>query len=375
MVMAPVESMVACRLLAASAALRSLSVETWPAAVPKVMLVATPLPVAAMDSVLLVSALSACVTPVPNPSAASAPALLLVMLRLLAVPVCNVILPLASIEAAFAPVEPVIWSMAVSTSCTVPVVLMVPPVALVLVALALLKVRVLPSTVRVSPSANPVARAWLLGVDAPESAVVVLRTDAAAGTAILVTLGVVRPSAVSAVLSALPPSVMAVVLLVVRLISPVALIALVPPVMLSIASRTVWTDAVPPALVPIVMLPVVASVAVAVVVVLSNLMVLPLTVMVSPLAIAVLSADAPPAGPGPVSRVAPVIAGAGETAVPPLRVTVAMPRCGGCATDRDIASGAGYSTILPVASREAVAPGPAAVCNAERMPPTVEVER
>ena len=193
MVMAPVESMVACRLLGASAALRSLSVETWPAAVPNVMLVATPLPVEAMDSVLLVSALSACETPVPNPSAASAPELLLVMLRLLAVPVCNVILPLASIEATFAPVELVIWSMAVSTSCTVPVVLMVLPVALVLVALTLLKVRVLPSTVRVSPSANPVARAWLVGVDAPESAVVVLRTDAAAGTAILVTSGVVEP--------------------------------------------------------------------------------------------------------------------------------------------------------------------------------------
>ena len=39
MVMTPVELMVACRLLAFSAALSWFSVETWPAPVPKVMLV------------------------------------------------------------------------------------------------------------------------------------------------------------------------------------------------------------------------------------------------------------------------------------------------------------------------------------------------
>ena len=46
-----VESIVACRLFAASAVLSWLSVETWPAPVPKVMLVAVPPPVAAMVSV------------------------------------------------------------------------------------------------------------------------------------------------------------------------------------------------------------------------------------------------------------------------------------------------------------------------------------
>ena len=51
MVIAPVVSMLACRLLAANAALSWLSVETWPAPVPNVMLVAVPLPVAAICSV------------------------------------------------------------------------------------------------------------------------------------------------------------------------------------------------------------------------------------------------------------------------------------------------------------------------------------
>ena len=40
MLITPVVSMLACRLLAASAVLSWLSVETWPAPVPKVMLVA-----------------------------------------------------------------------------------------------------------------------------------------------------------------------------------------------------------------------------------------------------------------------------------------------------------------------------------------------
>ena len=46
MVIAPVVSMLACRLFAANAVLSSLSVETWPLPVPKVMLVAVPPPVA-----------------------------------------------------------------------------------------------------------------------------------------------------------------------------------------------------------------------------------------------------------------------------------------------------------------------------------------
>src|SRR3984957_2947277 len=55
-VMTPVGSMVACRLLAASAVLSWFSDDTWPAPVPKVMLVAVPPPVAAISSVSPVSA-------------------------------------------------------------------------------------------------------------------------------------------------------------------------------------------------------------------------------------------------------------------------------------------------------------------------------
>ena len=55
-VMTPVGSMVACRLLAASALLSWFSVDTWPAPVPKVMLVAVPPPVAPISSVLPVRA-------------------------------------------------------------------------------------------------------------------------------------------------------------------------------------------------------------------------------------------------------------------------------------------------------------------------------
>ena len=51
MLILPVESMLACRLFAASAVLSSLSVEICPAPVPKVMLVAVPPPVAPIVSV------------------------------------------------------------------------------------------------------------------------------------------------------------------------------------------------------------------------------------------------------------------------------------------------------------------------------------
>jgi len=57
----PVESMVACRLSADSAVLRSFSVEIWPVPVPKVTVVAVPLPVAPMVSVSPLSALEAAV--------------------------------------------------------------------------------------------------------------------------------------------------------------------------------------------------------------------------------------------------------------------------------------------------------------------------
>ncbi len=51
MVITPVVEMLACRLLAASAALRSFSVATWPPPVPKVIEVGVPPPVAAIVSV------------------------------------------------------------------------------------------------------------------------------------------------------------------------------------------------------------------------------------------------------------------------------------------------------------------------------------
>src|SRR5580692_876477 len=51
MLIAPVVLIVACRLFAANAVLSALSVEIWPAPVPKVMLVAVPPPVAPMVSV------------------------------------------------------------------------------------------------------------------------------------------------------------------------------------------------------------------------------------------------------------------------------------------------------------------------------------
>ncbi len=89
-------------------------------------------------------------------------------------PVCNEILP-PEIDAALAPVEPVTVSIASSRSCTVPVVLMVPPLAVVLVGLVLLKVRVLPSTVSVSPLAKAVESTPLPPAGAPESAVAVVR--------------------------------------------------------------------------------------------------------------------------------------------------------------------------------------------------------
>ena len=47
----PVVLMLACRLFAANAVLSWLSVETWPAPVPNVMLVGVPPPVAAICSV------------------------------------------------------------------------------------------------------------------------------------------------------------------------------------------------------------------------------------------------------------------------------------------------------------------------------------
>ena len=52
----PVVLMLACRLFAANAVLSWLSVETWPAPVPKVMLVGVPPPVAAIVSVWPLSA-------------------------------------------------------------------------------------------------------------------------------------------------------------------------------------------------------------------------------------------------------------------------------------------------------------------------------
>src|ERR1700761_9746104 len=98
MEMTPVGSMVACRLLAARAVLSWFSDDTWPAPVPKVMLVAVPPPVEAIDSVLPVSAgelpVAAWVTPPVRPSAVNAAESLEEMLRVpLMVPVCSTTAP------------------------------------------------------------------------------------------------------------------------------------------------------------------------------------------------------------------------------------------------------------------------------------------
>ena len=156
-VMTPVGSMVACRLLAASAALSWFSDDTWPAPVPKVMLVAVPPPVAAISSVSPLSdgeaPVAAWVTPPERPRAVSAAALLEEMLSVpLTVPVCSVMTPPEIDEAV--PLLPLAVSIAASRLATVPVVeIWLAP------AVPDTKVSVLPSTTRVSPALKPLVRA------------------------------------------------------------------------------------------------------------------------------------------------------------------------------------------------------------------------
>src|SRR5579871_6918524 len=87
------------------------------------------------------------------------------MVRSAAVPVWSVILP-AAIDVGV--VAPVIWSIAVRMSATVPVVLMVPPLALVLVEALELKEMVLPSTTSVSPLVKPALNAGDAPAGVPE---------------------------------------------------------------------------------------------------------------------------------------------------------------------------------------------------------------
>src|ERR1700761_191765 len=140
------------------------------------MSVGVPSPVAPISRVspcrLPAAGVRAWVTPVPKPSAASAALSLLVMDRSAVVPVWIEISPLALIEDGV--VAPVIWSIADRMSCTVPVVLMVPPLALVLVGALLLKVMVLPSTIRLSPLEKPLERAGLAPAGVPDSRVPVV---------------------------------------------------------------------------------------------------------------------------------------------------------------------------------------------------------
>ena len=96
-----VASIVACRLLAASAALSPFSVETWPLPVPKVIAVAVPPPVAAMVNVSPCSSggLTLVVPPVPRPKDVSALVAPAAMTRFCVVPVEITSLPPTTVEA------------------------------------------------------------------------------------------------------------------------------------------------------------------------------------------------------------------------------------------------------------------------------------
>ena len=158
MLMTPVVLMPACRLFAASAALSWLSVEIWPAPVPKVMLVAVPPPVAPMVSVWPLSGGgTTAVVPAERPSAASAlpepPST-----RFWAVPVLSTSLPPETLEAVDAPV---MLSIAARTSLTFSVlptpmpIVTLPKASVVELVCAVEKLMVLPSTVRTEPLVIP----------------------------------------------------------------------------------------------------------------------------------------------------------------------------------------------------------------------------
>ena len=183
MVIAPVVSMPACRLLAANAVLSWLRVETWPAPVPKVMLVAVPLPVAAIVSVLPVIAGGVTfVVPAARPSAASALPVPPAMTRSCAVPVLRMSWPEPlTVEAVVAPVIP---SIALRTVCTVAVlpapvpIVTLPLLSVVVVVCPVLKVMFLPSTVRTDPLVMAVARSLEVPLAVPTSWVAaVISTD------------------------------------------------------------------------------------------------------------------------------------------------------------------------------------------------------
>src|ERR1700733_2389481 len=146
MVRLPLASTVACRLFAASAEFSWLRLLIWLAPVPNVMLVAVPVPTAAIDRVepRASAEFDDCVrwkvvvaVPLPMPSEASRPELLELMLRSAIVPVEMLIAPAVTEEAVSPAVvlrvatpvvvliaavcTPVAMSMAFNRSVTVPV--------------------------------------------------------------------------------------------------------------------------------------------------------------------------------------------------------------------------------------------------------------
>ena len=144
MVRLPLASTVACRLFAASAVFSSLRLLIWLAPVPNVMLVAVPVPTAAIDRVeprasaefeVCVRGKVVVAVPLPMPSEASRLALLELMLRSEFVPVEIWSAPPTTEEAAPVPVPsvatpvpvlivavcaPVAMSIAVNRSLVVP---------------------------------------------------------------------------------------------------------------------------------------------------------------------------------------------------------------------------------------------------------------
>ena len=171
MLILPVVSMLACRLFAASAVLSSLRVETCPAPVPKVMLVAVPPPVAPIVSVSPLSAGGvSCVVPAVRPRAVSVPALPPITSGVV-VPVLRVSLVAPSVEAT---VAPVMVSTAASRSPTVALVRSSdPPFAVTVLPPELVNEIVLPSIVRLSEVVMAVVNALSLVVVAVAPAMAV----------------------------------------------------------------------------------------------------------------------------------------------------------------------------------------------------------
>src|SRR6266436_3326632 len=187
MLILPVEeSIVACRLFAASAVLSWFNVETCPLPVPKVMLVAVPPPVAPMVSVSPLNVGGTrLVVPAVRPSLASAEP---EITRFCVVPVESVILPLATEDAVLAPVT-------VSIAASRWVTLSPTPILVPELVVPATKVKVVPSTTSVSPVVMELARSFdvLLAVPDNRVAPVMATADATLSllTAVPVTVALV----------------------------------------------------------------------------------------------------------------------------------------------------------------------------------------